>query len=481
MWRGPMRNSWPTSLFRMMAVLLCGLTGLVPILGQEAAGAPVAANAQTDGLVDDSTYISLATGEQYTWSESWAYDESSSTAESDGEVIALSSDTGAVLFSYFPVGIDKDKARDIILSTFEDSADGFLKVDRGAYDNVSYSLDRANLSGDELGIFTLFVERSNDIFVSLFLAPQNTFAAGLTDVQAQVRIDGAGVFEGIEPAGLQTALDDSAAASPVTPSVKSGEETSTPRRTPTEVTTEEDFPTEAVTDEDTPTEEATEEATREGATLGDQTAAPTSRSRQTTTKEDSSPTADTSSDAGDFADVGVISDGQYESPQFGSSVTWNNAWTIDTAADTPVASDTEEGTDLISLAHADRQGPDSLGSVYIRMFSVDGTDTPESIVKYWTSNSYLTEGAGKGSTVLLSDSTAQEGGVVLVSKLDNGVELVQYLSVFFLDRGKTAVIVEFYAMPDSVELALADAQDGIQIEGDSILTLFDGKQIMAEI
>jgi hypothetical protein len=84
-----MRNSWPTSLFRTMVVLLCGLTSLVPILGQETAGAPVAANAQTDGLVDDSTYISLATAEQYTWSESWAYDELSSPAESDGEVIAL--------------------------------------------------------------------------------------------------------------------------------------------------------------------------------------------------------------------------------------------------------------------------------------------------------------------------------------------------------------------------------------------------------
>jgi hypothetical protein len=375
------------------------------------------------------------------------------------------------------VGIDKDNARDIILSTFEDIADGSLKVERGTYDNVSYSLDRANLSGDELGIFTLFVERSNDIFVSLFLAPQNTFAAGLADVRAQVRIDGAGVFEGIEPAGLQTALDESATASPVIPSAKSGEETPTPRRTPTKAATEEDFPT----------DEATAEATREGANLGDPTAAPTSRSRQTTIKEDSSPTADISSDGGDFADVGVISDGQYESPQFGSSVTWNNAWTIDTAADTPVASNTEEGTNVISLAHADRQRPDSLGSVYIRMFSIEGTDTPESpespesMVKYWTSDSYLTEGAGKGSTVLLSDSTAQEGGVVLVSKLGNGAELVQYLSVFFLDRGKTAVIVEFYATPDSVELALADAQDGIQIEGDSILKLFDGKQIMAEI
>jgi len=484
-----MKFAWTTNLLRTVLVLLCGLASVLPILGQEAAAAPAAAIAQKDGLVDDSTYISLATGEQYTWIGDWAYDESNSTAEVEGEVIALSSDTAGVLFSYFPVGLDKDEARDTILGSFEDNADGFVQVDRGAYDNVSYSLDRANLSGVELGIFTLFVERSSDVFVSLYLAPLSAFDNGLTSAQTDIQIDGAGVFAGIEPGGLQSALDDSTASSPVTPGTKScqetseatGEETSTRRRTPTEATTEEDFPTEAATDEDTPTDEATEEATREGRTSDDLTAEATSRSKKTPAGDETSPTADTSRISGDFTELGVVADGEYESPQFGNSVTWDETWTINTAIDAPVISDTKEGTDEIVLARAGQSGSETLGSVDIRIFSVTGTDTPESIVGLWTSDSYLTDGAGKGSTVLLSDATTQEGGVILLSTLDNGTELVQYLSIFFLDRGKTAVIVEFFATPDSIEGALADAQDGIQVEGDSILTLFDARQILAEI
>lgn len=474
-----MKFAWTTNLLRKVLVLLCGLASVLPILGQEAAAAPAAAIAQKDGLVDDSTYISLATGEQYTWTGDWAYDESSSTAEVEGEVIALSSDTAGVLFSYFPVGLDKDKARDTILGSFEDNADGFVQVDRGAYDNVSYSLDRANLSGVELGIFTLFVERSSDVFVSLYLAPLSAFDNGLTSAQTDIQIDGAGVFAGIEPGGLQSALDDSTASSPVTPGTKSGEET--PEATEEETPKPRRTPTEAATDEDVPTEKSTGEATREDRPSVDPTAEATSRSKKTPAGDETSPTADTSKISGDFAELGVVADGEYESPQFGNSVTWDETWTVNTAIDAPVISDTKEGTDEIVLARAGQSGPETLGSVDIRIFSVTGTDTPESIVDLWTSDSYLTDGAGKGSTVLLSDATTQEGGVILQSTLDNGTELVQYLSIFFLDRGKTAVIVEFFATPDSIEGALADAQDGIQVEGDSILTLFDARQILAEI
>ena len=451
-----MNKMRPIGMLRICLTAIFMLAGLLPILSQDAAAATAA---QNDGLIDDSTYVSMASGETITWSGSWAYDEESSTAKADGEVIALSSDTGAVLFSYFPVGIDKNSARDEILASFADGADDFVQVDRGSYDNVSYSLDRATLSGNDLGIFTLFIERKSNVFVSLFLAPVSLFQQGLASAQSEIEVEGSGVFAGIQPAGLQDALNTNGGTSKTTTTTKKEtpteaiEETPKPRKTATEVATEEDTPTEEVATEVTPKSKTT--------TTGDR---PTPTDKQTNTT--------------DYTDLGVIADGEYESPQFGASVTWDKTWVIDDSADNPVLSDTKEGTDQIVFSRADQSGPETFGSVSVRMFPASSNDTPESIVEYWTSDSYLNGGAGDGATVLLSDSTNQEGGVVLLSTLDSGTEVIQYLSVFFLDRGKTAVVVEFYATPDSVEVALPDAQDGITVEGDPILMLFDPATIL---
>lgn len=454
----------PIGMLRVCLALMFMLASLLPILSQDAAAA------QNDGLIDDSTYVSMASGETITWSGNWAYDEQSSTAKADGEVIALSSDTGAVLFSYFPVGIDKNSARDEILGSFAQSADNFVQVDRGSYDNVSYSLDRASLSGNELGIFTLFIERKDNVFVSLFMSPVSVFQQGLASAQSDIKVEGTGVFAGIQPAGLQDALNANGGSSSST-TTKS---TTTKVETPTETTEKTPKPrktaTEVATEEATPTEEVATDVIP--------------KSKKTTTRETATPTEKTSTKktattkTTDYTDLGVIADGEYQSPQFGASVTWDKSWVIDDSADNPVLSDTKEGTDQIVFARAKQSGPETFGSVSVRMFDASTGDTPASIVEYWTSEKYLSGGAGAGSTVLLSDSTKQEGGVVLLSTLDNGTEVIQYLSVFFLDRGKTAVVVEFYATPDSVELALADAQNGITVEGDPILTLFDPTQIL---
>ncbi|MGI8486438.1 MAG: hypothetical protein ACR2OU_19535 [Thermomicrobiales bacterium] len=459
----------PIGMLRVCLAVIFMLASLLPILSQNAAASTAA---QDDGLIDDSTYVSMNSGETITWSGSWAYDEESSTPEVDGEVIALSSDTGGVLFSYFPVGIDKNSARDQILSSFADGADDFVQVDRGSYDNVSYSLDRASLSGAELGIFTLFIERTSNVFVSLFLAPVSLFQQGLASAQSDIQVEGTGVFAGIQPSGLQDALNASGGSSTTTQpkaTTETVEKTPKPKKTATEEATEEDTPAEEVaTEEDTPTEEVATDVTP--------------KSKKTTTKDRPTPTekktTKTTSGSTDYSDLGVVADGEYESPQFGSSVSWDKTWVIDDAADEPVLSDTKDETDQIVFSRADQSGPETFGSVSVRMFPASSNDTPESIVEYWTSDFYLNGGAGDGSAVLLSDSTSQESGVVLLSTLDSGTEVIQYLSVFFLDRGKTAVVVEFYATPDSVEGALLDAQDGITVEGDPILTLFDPSDIL---
>ncbi len=380
-------------------------------------------------------------------------------------MIALSSDTGGVLFSYFPVGIDKNSARDQILRSFADGADDFVQVDRGSYDNVSYSLDRASLSGTELGIFTLFIERTSNVFVSLFLAPVSLFQQGLASAQSDIQVEGTGVFAGIQPSGLQDALNASGGSSTTTQpkaTMETVEKTPKPKKTATEVATKEDTPTEEVaTEEDTPTEEVATDVTP--------------KSKKTTTKEQPTPTekktTKKTTTSTDYSELGVVADGEYESPQYGSSVTWDQNWIINESSDNPVLSDTKKGIDRIDFARGESGGPIAKALVSVLIFGANTSDTPESIVDGYTS-------ANDGATILLSDSTKQEGAVVLLSTLDDGTEVIQYFSVFFLDRGKTVVAVSFFATPDSVEGALLDAQDGITVEGDPVLTLFDSTEIL---
>ncbi len=465
-------------MIRVSLTLLFGLMSLLPILAQDAAAA-----AQNTGLIDDTTYVSLTNGEKYTWTSDWSYQESASTQDANGEVIAISSNISSVLFSYYPKGLNISDARDKLLAAFANGADNFAQVDRGSYDNVSYSLDKANLSGNELGIFTLFVERTSDVFISLFIAPIGSFTTGLSSAQADIQIDGKAVFEGIQPAGLQSALEAAAGSS------GTSKKTTTDAKTPEATKATAKRVTVAATEESSPTDEATREVTPKSKTTSTKklpaaTEEVTPKSKTTTNGNDATPSGSSSngkkssSNTGDYTDLGVVADGEYQSPQFGSSVTWDNTWVIDDSAKNPVLSNTADGTDQITFARADQSGAATYGSVSVRFFAASEGDTPASIVDYWTSDKYLTEGAGKGSTVLLSDSTRQEGGVVLVSKLNDGTQVIQYLSVFFLDRGKTAVVVEFYATPDSVETSLTNAQNGITVEGDPILTLFDPAAIL---
>ena len=174
----------------------------------------------------------------------------------------------------------------------------------------------------------------------------------------------------------------------------------------------------------------------------------------------------------------MIGEGEYESPQYGIPVEWADSWVIDETLDDPVLSDTVSGTDEVSLVRADfTQGDvETYGAMSVRFFEAGSSDSPASIVDYWTSDDYLNGGAGDGSTVLLADSTKAEGSVILITELNSGDTLVQYLSVFFLDRGKTAVMIEFY----STDRSIADSYDmaeEVTVDGQPILTIFNAKDI----
>ncbi len=187
-----------------------------------------------------------------------------------------------------------------------------------------------------------------------------------------------------------------------------------------------------------------------------------------------------SGDTGDLEKLGLVGDGEYESPQFGTSVEWNDDWVLDDESGDPLFSDEAEGTDGLYFIPADWTDASNYGSISVRIFAASATDTPESVVEYWTSDEYLNGGSGDGLEVLMSDTSRTEGGVVSLMPTDEG-ELVQYISVLFVDAGETAVVVEFYATPESVEDVLASAQAAITVDGKDVLTLFEPADIAAAV
>ncbi|MGC4106473.1 MAG: hypothetical protein QM753_08980 [Thermomicrobiales bacterium] len=486
---------------RTAMALLLGLVGLGSMIGPLTASTTLAS--QKSGLVDDETYVSDTTGEEITWGGDWTYDEESSFVEGDVERLALTGDAGLLDVIYFPPGLDLASTRDDLFDLLTDGADDTLQIDRGDYPGssgeVSYSLDKVLVGDVELAMFTLLMERSDDTFITVFYSTPRLFEDGMESAQDNIEIGGAGIFQGIKPSGLKAALD----GAPPLLDGTSGSRTSTGNKTPEARTDETETPEAETTREsrsgrddeatETPEAEGSGKTSTRGGQDDDATETPEAEgSGKTSTRggqdDDATETPEakgsgstgskkSTTGASDFEDLGVVGEGEYESPQYGIPVEWTDAWLVDESLDEPVISDTGSGTDQIGLIRAESDGAETYGALSVRFFEAGSSDTPESVVEYWTSKDYLNGGAGDGSTVLLQDATKTEGSVVLISELDNGDTLVQYLSVFFLDRGKTAVMIEFYSTDASIADAYADVEDGITVDGQPILTLFDARDI----
>src|SRR5699024_6403434 len=93
--------------------------------------------------------------------------------------------------------------------------DNFTEIDRGAYGNVSYSLDITSAEGIEFGVFSLFLGERESGYVEyyLYFGPAVYFESGMASAKSSVTIGGNPVFDGVEPAGLQEILNANAGIS----------------------------------------------------------------------------------------------------------------------------------------------------------------------------------------------------------------------------------------------------------------------------
>ncbi len=148
----------------------------------------------------------IITGQTVTWAAGWTTDPDVSLAEQNVELLALTKGTAIVGYGGTSLPVGGNEVRDVLLDGFE-SGSTSQQIDRGDYDNVSYSIDLATTDGVTLAIFTLVIENPSNTSMALLLTSPANFATAMTDAQAGVAIDGAPIFDGVDAAQMQATID----------------------------------------------------------------------------------------------------------------------------------------------------------------------------------------------------------------------------------------------------------------------------------
>lgn len=165
----------------------------------------------------------------------------------------------------------------------------------------------------------------------------------------------------------------------------------------------------------------------------------------------------------DRAALGLISDTEYESPQYGTSV----EWPATVAVEPPLVSDQESGDDVLRLQAED----DSFG-ILVRTFPASGSSVAEGIAFY-------TEDYGErwdSFEVLLTARDDDSGGAVVLLVNDAGVEVVQYIEIY-ATADDVLVEVILTTSPTDLDQALPAAQ-AIEINGQAIFQTFAEEEVL---
>jgi hypothetical protein len=310
-------------------------------------------------------------------------------------------------------------AADARLAAFEvlgaDSAT-LINVDASPGSDPQYWLDLFTIAGTPYGAFTLARTVESGITMTAFLAPVTTFASGLTQAQGMVLVDLAPIFEGVEPAGLQTLL-----------------EAETPN-------------------------------------LDDEGAADT----------DSTPAGtEESPDAGDaFADYpGMTGVGEYGSPHHGFALTWTDAWVLDPAYEAPVVSDVNFDFDEVHLTVNSPQWV-WFGFYAGELLPGDSfEDIVDRSASEWRLELEIGPSAEViVSRIGVNADGVQVGALIIRVSLE-GYEFLVYEEYRASDDGSVATL-QLLMHVDDVEPGL-QATESLELDGGPIITLFTPDEIIS--
>jgi hypothetical protein len=167
-------------------------------------------SAQDTGLVDDSTYVLELNGDEIEWESPWEYAEDLNYVDDGSESVGFISGAQIQSILYLPSGIDLEDARDSFLEAFAGEDVELQTIDRGAYSNVSYSLDLAQFDDILFGLFTVYIDDDQYVRSYATLAPYTDLGDAVDDAADSITINGETIYSGVEGSGLQDLVDANA-------------------------------------------------------------------------------------------------------------------------------------------------------------------------------------------------------------------------------------------------------------------------------
>lgn len=183
----------------------------------------------------------------------------------------------------------------------------------------------------------------------------------------------------------------------------------------------------------------------------------------------------------DWLDAGLISETEYESPQFGYAVEWDTPWVLDewyddakkngkNARGTVVTEDDETGADDLHIWVADN------GTILrVQGLPNDNELTGEDYLDYWQSDDYI-EGFASPAEMLSFDGDEDGAAIVYSLDSDNGM-FIGYNQVIIADRGDTLIFLFFLAPVEAFEEGYEQAQDGVQVDGDDVFNIISSRDL----
>jgi len=196
--------------------------------------------------------------------------------------------------------------------------------------------------------------------------------------------------------------------------------------------------------------------------------------------DDATPEADATEEAdeADTAFPGLVAEGEYESPQYGTEITWTDAWLVDESRDEPILSNEDTGVDTVFLTDAATERT----IIYMTVEELASSD-PEDILDRITAEGYNEDvfGVDPDSEVLLADSTADSAAILVVD--DSGPDpLVILMEVHALNDEGLVAFVDFRAYASDIdEDVLTALEEDLEIEGQPGLTVFTVDEILTEL
>ena len=173
---------------------------------------------------------------------------------------------------------------------------------------------------------------------------------------------------------------------------------------------------------------------------------------------------------GDWSDMGLVSDSEWESPTYGSVITWDTTtWEFPQDYDEAIYISEDPPYDVLTL-----QTTDGLGYVYLTVDTA-GNSTPESMVEWWTSPEYA-DRFEQGMTLIETSTTGNTASVVYETTNMRDQSLFVVIEVTFLEDG-TMLFSQISAAPTTIHEVYGQFVEDVELNGAPIETTWTVEDI----